>query len=63
MEKERGIIQLQICCFRGSFLVGTLCIVCVNMAGNVDINMPGIEMLWCYSCGGVCFKYCVLMHD
>jgi hypothetical protein len=31
--------------FLGVFFVGRFGVVCVNMAGNVDINMPGIKIL------------------
>ena len=62
-RKKRGIMQTHIYSFLGSFFVGTCCVVCLNMAGNGDINMPSIEILWCYSCSSVCFQHCVLSHD
>ena len=46
--------------FPWEFFVGMFSSICVNMAGNVDIHMPGIKTLWCYSCDSVCFQYCVL---
>jgi len=56
--------------YRRTFVVslGVFCrhfhyIVCVNMVGNVDINIQGIKLLWCYSCGSVYFKHCLVSHD
>lgn len=59
-EKKGALCRRRFVVSLGVFFVGTRCIVCVNMAGNVDVKMIGITILWCYSCSSVfnivCFR-------
>lgn len=62
-REKKGALYRRTFEFPWEFFVGTFFVVFDNMAGNDDINMPGINILWCYSCGSVCFQYCLLSHD